>query len=231
MHSIQLSVRYIQCTVVTAFPGRSKVALLLFARHPRRTAVLVILSLQNCSLLAHIFRLIIVALGYLAGALRDCLDGVSDAPLFLQNASPNIRSYVLHSEPSSVQEWSRLPGYVRGICSLLWSPRRSRIGGTTACVEVFAQHLILLYCSSSFPCPGLAYHNQRAEAANDQTPENGGLVARSPVDVLAGRGPEGDGRHCEMCVCVVGLGGERVAQEVLSWYCWWWRCNWCTDAC
>ena len=149
------SVRYIQCTVVTAFPGRSKVALLLFARRPRRTAVLVNLSLQNCSLLAHIFRLIIVALGYLAGALGDCSGRVSRVLLFLRSATPSPGSCILLVlfQPSGVQEWSRLPGYVRGICSLLWSPRRSRIGGTTACVEVFAQHLILLYSSSSFPCP------------------------------------------------------------------------------
>ena len=57
---------------------------------------------------------------------------------------------------------------------------------------------------------GLAYHNQRAEAANDQTPENGGLVARSPVDVLAGRGPEGDRGHCVRCVVGwVVLGARR----------------------
>ena len=76
----------------------------------------------------------------------------------------------------------------------------------------FAQHYILVW---SLPAPlllGLAYHNQRAEAANDQTPEDGGLVARGPVDVLAGRGPEGNGRHCEMCVWYVV--GVRVAQEV-----------------
>jgi hypothetical protein len=115
--------------------------------------------------------------------------------------------------PSGVQECSRLPGYVRGICSLLWSPRRSRIGGTTACVEIFAQHFFLVQHIPAFHFSGLAYHNQRAEAANDQTPEDGGLVARSPVDVLAGRGPEGDGRHCGMCMCCE-LGGARVAREV-----------------
>ena len=41
----------------------------------------------------------------------------------------------------------------------------------------------------------MSYHNKRAEAAEDQTPENGGLVARGPVDVLARRGPESDGSH------------------------------------
>ena len=70
--------------------------------------------------------------------------------------------------------------------------------------KLIAQHLVLL-CP---PLPdlhlqGQAYHNQRAEAANDQTPENGGLVARSPVDVLAGRGPEGNRSHCGICVCDV----------------------------
>jgi hypothetical protein len=40
-----------------------------------------------------------------------------------------------------------------------------------------------------------AYHNKRAAAAEDQTPENGGLVARGPVDVLARRGPESDRCH------------------------------------
>jgi hypothetical protein len=29
-------------------------------------------------------------------------------------------------------------------------------------------------------------------------------VTRCPVDVLAGRGPEGDGRHYEVYVCVSG---------------------------
>lgn len=101
------SVRYIQCTVVTAFPGRSKVALLLFARHPRRTAVLVILSLQNCSLLAHIFRLIIVALGYLAGALGDCSGRVSRVLLFLKSATPSLGPCILLSSPAV-----RCPGVV-----------------------------------------------------------------------------------------------------------------------
>lgn len=48
--------------------------------------------------------------------------------------------------------------------------------------------------------PSLTYDNERTEAAEDQTPENGGLVACGPVDVLAGSCPEGDGRHCS-CVC------------------------------
>ena len=61
--------------------------------------------------------------------------------------------------------------------------------------ELIAQHLILSYFSPASHVPGLAYHNQRAEAANDQTPENGGLVARGPVDVLARRSPESDGCH------------------------------------
>jgi hypothetical protein len=82
--------------------------------------------------------------------------------------------------------------------------------------------------SSSSPSPGLAYHNQRAEAANDQTPEDGGLVARSPVNILPGRGPEGDGRHCEICVwCeeVVGESRKRCGRDMG-----WWRCCRCTDA-
>jgi hypothetical protein len=41
----------------------------------------------------------------------------------------------------------------------------------------------------------MTYHNERAEATEHQTPENGGLVARGPVDVLARRGPESDGSH------------------------------------
>ena len=69
--------------------------------------------------------------------------------------------------------------------------------------KLFAQRLILMCPPRASGLQGLAYHNQRAEAANDQTPENGGLVARSPVDVLAGRGPEGDRGHCGICVCDV----------------------------
>ena len=94
----------------------------------------------------------------------------------------------------------RLPGYVRGMASLLGSPRRSRRGGTTACRKQFSQHL-----STVFILPSkMSYHNKRAEAAEHQTPENGGLVARGPVDVLARRGPESDGSHdvyVVICCC------------------------------
>lgn len=83
-------------------------------------------------------------------------------------------------------------------------------------LEVISQHLFMLFnLRSKTP-----YHNQRTAAAEHQTPENGGLVARSPVDVLAGRGPEGDGRHCDMCMCC-GLGAMGVAREVQSRYGWW----------
>jgi hypothetical protein len=58
-------------------------------------------------------------------------------------------------------------------------------------LEVISQHLFMLFnLRSKTP-----YHNQRTAAAEHQTPENGGLVARSPVDVLARRGPESDGCH------------------------------------
>jgi hypothetical protein len=57
--------------------------------------------------------------------------------------------------------------------------------------ERTSQHL-----SMAFDLDGkISYHNQRTAAAEHQTPENGGLVARSPVDVLARRGPESDGCH------------------------------------
>ena len=46
-----------------------------------RTAVLMAFSLHNCSLPSHIFRLIIVALGYLAGALGNCSRIVSHRPV------------------------------------------------------------------------------------------------------------------------------------------------------
>jgi hypothetical protein len=62
---------------------------------------------------------------------------------------------------------------------------------------------ILSYNHPSTPSlPELAYHNQRTQAANAQSPKDGGLVTRSPVDVLAGRCPKGDGRHYEVYVCV-----------------------------
>jgi len=178
------------------------------------------LSTQNCSLPSHIFRLIVVALGYLAGALGDWLDRVSHQFRFPNTPCQFLDHMSFFSQPYSVQKWSRLPGYVRGICSLLGSLRRSRSGGTTACVEV---SLSIMFQYDLFPAPrllGLAYHNQRSKAANDQTPEDGGLVARGPVDVLAGCGPEGDGRHYGMCVCG-GLGGMGDAQEVRLRYGWW----------
>lgn len=196
--------RYIQCTVVTAFPGRSKVALLLFARHPRRAAVPIILSLQNCSLLAHIFRLIIVALGYLAGALGDCSGRVSHVLPCLKSATPGPGPCILLLSPAV-----RCPGVValtrvceRDLQSVVVAEAFADRRDDGLC-KLFAQRLILTCPPRASGLQGLAYHNQRAEAANDQTPENGGLVARSPVDVLAGRGPEGDGGHGGICVCDV----------------------------
>lgn len=53
-------------------------------------------SFQNCSrLLSHIFRLIIVALGYLAGALGDCSGGVSHVLLRPRDATSGLESFVL----------------------------------------------------------------------------------------------------------------------------------------
>ena len=88
--------RYIQCTVVTASRGRSKVALLLL-----RVAHAVLrldnpLASELSLLLSHIYRLIIVALGYLAGALGDCSGCVSGVLLYLPNAAPSLRAIILH---------------------------------------------------------------------------------------------------------------------------------------
>jgi hypothetical protein len=58
-------------------------------------------------------------------------------------------------------------------------------------LEVSSQLLSMVFDLHS----KISYHNQRTAAAEHQTPENGGLVARSPVDVLARRGPESDGCH------------------------------------
>jgi hypothetical protein len=117
-----------------------------------------------------------------------------------ENSAPSSKVYILPHPAVRCPGQLRLPGYVRGICSLLGSPRRSRSGGTTA-FSILVQHDIPLRVLSTLRLPGLAYHNQRAEAANDQTPEDGGLVARGPVNVLAGGSPEGDRRHCGMCMC------------------------------
>jgi hypothetical protein len=73
--------------------------------------------------------------------------------------------------------------------------------------------------STLFVLPNkISYHNERAEAAEDQTPENGGLVARGPVDVLARRGPESDGRH-DVCVvreCVFAREAWLYCRYVLA---------------
>jgi hypothetical protein len=52
-------------------------------------------------------------------------------------------------------------------------------------------------------------------------------VTRSPVDVLAGRSPEGDGRHCG-CICGCLARSIRVAQQRLWW---WYGLHYCDCCC
>lgn len=61
---------------------------------------LIILSLQNCSLLAHVFCLIIVALGYLAGALGDCSSGISGMLIFPKRSHAGSMPCILLFFPS-----------------------------------------------------------------------------------------------------------------------------------
>lgn len=94
---------------------------------------------SKCLLLFHFLRLVVVALGYLAGALGHWSHDVSlcfnfRATYQVPAAFPATSRLLI----SSLSGCLRLPGYVRGMAILLGSPRRSRRGGTVACESLLS---------------------------------------------------------------------------------------------
>ena len=86
---------YIQHAMISALRGRRKIALFLLCAGTPLPPTGCSLLLSILSRFSPIFRLVVVALGYLAGALGDCSGGVSHVLLFLKNAAPSMERHIL----------------------------------------------------------------------------------------------------------------------------------------